>query len=97
MNNHIYHCHDCNKDFPIKSYISKDLKKLNKKAYCPSCNKNNTDKLGNIRSQKKSGALSDAPTEAQLKYIQALGGEPGTVKTKGGAGELIYRLKKLKG
>ena len=39
--------------------------------------------------------MNDPPTEPQLNYIRALGGDTRGVKTKRDAGEYINRLKKL--
>lgn len=39
---------------------------------------------------------ADAPTERQLRYIEVLGGDPSSVRTKGQARELIDRRRRLR-
>ncbi len=77
----------------MKGFISEELLKFNKKAFCTRCDRNDTSKSGKFGTRPK-GSLSDQPSMAQIKYIRYLGGDPGRVKTKGDVNEYIAKLKK---
>lgn len=91
-----FHCKNCKNTFLISKFIAKTLKKQNKKAYCPKCNSDDTQRVGEIqRIEKPKLRPNDPATEKQLKYIASLGGKPRKVKTIGEAGAYIAALQKL--
>jgi len=100
MTDPVYHCMDCNSNFPVRAFIDRDTKKTGRKLHCPRCNSMNT---GNARTMNRDNPTSrsfpssdqDPATEAQLSYIRGLDGDPNKIKTKREAGEYISRLKKL--
>ena len=94
-----FNCDRCDKHFKVKPHVALTLTRFGKEAFCPFCGKNDkTNKIGQVRSKlrKPVGSISDPPSDGQLSYIKSLGGNPGTVKTKGDAGVYIAALKKLK-
>jgi hypothetical protein len=90
-----FHCDDCQKVFPVRSFIVRDAGRTGRKIACPGCHSTNTGRVGSVI-RKPYEDTSTPPSEAQLNYIRALGGDTRGVKTKKDAGEYISRLKKLK-
>ena len=94
-----YYCNKCKQFFPVRGVVAKELEQFNKKAFCPRCNLDeHTSRYKRTESpQHGKTSANDSPSPAQLEYIRNLGGIPSKAKTKGEAGEMITRLKKLKG
>jgi DNA-directed RNA polymerase subunit RPC12/RpoP len=91
-----YYCNDCNKTFTVRGFVARDSKKTGRSIICPHCGKNDTHPVGHVVHHRPSPEVVQDPSEAQLKYIIALGGRTSGVKTRKVAGEYINRLLKLK-
>jgi len=94
-----HRCLDCSHVFLVRGFIDADLRRFGKTAQCPRCESWRTGNARTISLQKPmtQGRMLEPPSDAQLGYIKALGGDPGTVRNKGEASEVIARLKKEKG
>jgi len=92
----MYHCSKCSRTFPVKCFVSKELVRFGKKAFCPGCGLDQyTNKWGDhVTKTKKTTSLDSPATQSQLEYIKGLGGDPTIIKTKRQAGEYIGQLKK---
>lgn len=89
-----YYCFDCGLWFSVKKFVSEELIRFNKKAFCTRCDKNNTNRSGKTRKEtRRKGSLSDPPSLGQMNYIRYLGGDPANIRTKGEVGKYINELK----
>jgi len=97
-----YHCGDCKQAFTVRAFVAREAEKTGRLIICPLCGQKtpHTARVGKIIRETsrplQSSTMDLPPTQPQLEYIKGLGGNPGTVKNRREAGELISRLKKLK-
>jgi len=91
-----YYCDNCKEFFPVRGIVHRQLELFSKQAFCPRCD---SDKYTSRYKPEtnKPNRLNDKPSPAQLDYIKNLGGLPSKAKTNAEAGEMIAKLKKLKG
>jgi len=77
--------------------VIRNATRTNRPISCPGCGNTRTNRVGNpIRQRPPETPVEMPPSEAQMKYIQALNGDCRKARTKKEAGEYITRLKKLK-
>lgn len=88
-----YHC-SRGHTFTVRTHVAHDAQRTGRKINCPICGYNDAQRVG--MAIRRSVVNPDAPpTEPQLNYIRALGGDTRGVKSMKDAGEYIGRLKKL--